>query len=341
VLLLMFWMTGRADALSPSNAPASAPAAPPGVILESKRAEPDSTSYEQYISFQEKQYPQDAMSSRLLGVTPPTLDKLRSAALTSEQYEQRLHDGRFECLRIIYRSDGLKVAGYLFKPVNTQGKTLPLIIYNRGGQGDLGTVGPVTMLQLHPFLANGFVVLASQYRGCDGGEGKDEFGGADVRDVLNLVPVAHSLDYIDMNNVFMYGVSRGGMETYVAIKQGMRVNAAAVEGAPADEVSGNKRRPQTDVYESLVPGFKQNPEAAFRERSAVYWTEKLDTPLLLLHGGADWRVSPRQSLALATRLQEMDKPYQIFIYAGDDHALSLHRDERDRQIIDWFRSHMR
>src|SRR4029453_3397699 len=45
----------------------------------------------------------------------------------------------------------------------------------------------------------------SAYRGNDGGEGREEYGGVDVRDVLNLIPLARALGYIDMHNVFMLG----------------------------------------------------------------------------------------------------------------------------------------
>ena len=68
-------------------------------------------------------------------------------------------------------------------------------------------------MSFYEFLSNGFVVIASQYRGNDGGQGKEELGGADLNDVMSLFALAQSLGYIDMRNIFMYGVSRGGMTT--------------------------------------------------------------------------------------------------------------------------------
>ena len=41
------------------------------------------------------------------------------------------------------------------------------------------------------------MVVASQYRGNAGGEGKEEFGGKDVNDVLNLLPLLESLPKAD------------------------------------------------------------------------------------------------------------------------------------------------
>lgn len=64
----------------------------------------------------------------------------------------------------------------------------------------------------------GYVVVASQYRGNDGGEGIEQFGGDDVNDVLNLIPVLNQLPKADTSRVGIEGGSRGGMMTYLAMK---------------------------------------------------------------------------------------------------------------------------
>lgn len=312
-----------------------------GKIIKTENCEPIKTSYSDYVAYLQKQHQEEAKSAKEFGVTIPSFEAIRSKMVSGKEYELAFHDPRFECVRMQYLSDGLRVVGYLFKPRKTANRHLPALIYNRGGHADFDEVGTITLLQIHPFLEAGFVVLAPQYRGSDGGQGQDEFGGADVHDVLNMVPLARSLGYVDMNNLFMYGISRGGMETYLAIKHHVPINVAAVLGASADEVAANRRRPMTDVYKKLVPGFEKDPQAKFRERSAVYWAEDLNLPILMLHGGADWRVSPAESLKLASRLQELNKVYQLFVYAGDDHDLSLHRKEREQLIILWFKQHRR
>ena len=61
--------------------------------------------------------------------------------------------------------------------------------------------------------------------------------------------------------------------------------------------------------------------ALFQARSAVFWPEMINAPVLLLHGGADGLVSPQQSRALAERLQQAGKSVQLVIYDGDNHGL--------------------
>jgi dipeptidyl aminopeptidase/acylaminoacyl peptidase len=262
--------------------------------------------------------------------------------VSREEFERRRAYAGLECRRIIYLSDGLKVVGFLWKPQDTAGKQFPLIIFNRGGNREFGKLTPWSHFGFYTYVSNGFIVLASQYRGNDGGEGREEYGGEDVRDVLNLLPLAQSLGYVDMHNIFMLGWSRGGMMTYLALKHNMPVNAVAVGGGLTDLVSEGKRRPAlANVWRELSPGFEKRGEELLRERSAVYWAEKINVPVFILHGGADWRAEPMsQAQAFAKRLQELGKTYELIIYPDDDHGLSLNRADSDRRIVAWFRRHM-
>ena len=150
------------------------------------------------------------------------------------EYNRAKTSASTECLRIQYLSDGLKVVGFLVKPRDPQGRRYPVVIYNRGGLQDIGKIDAPNILDFYELAANGFVVLASQYRGNDGGEGLEEFGGADVSDVVSLVSLASTLPYSDPKNIFFYGLSRGGMMTFLALARGVTVNAAAVVGGIYD-----------------------------------------------------------------------------------------------------------
>ena len=46
----------------------------------------------------------------------------------------------------------------------------------------------------------------------------------------------------------------------------------------------------------------------------------------------------RRSLAT---LDGLGKPYELIIYANDDHAVSGNAVDRNRRIVEWFRKHMR
>ena len=248
-----------------------------------------------------------------------------------------------EIRSITYLSDGLKVKGYLAAP--KEGKKLPCVIYNRGGSRSFGTLNDEEAVYLLGRIATwGYVVAASQYRGNAGGEGKEEFGGADVHDVLNLIPLLESQPQADATRIGMYGWSRGGMMTYLALTRTDRIAAAVVGGGSSDLFDGLKRRADMEkVYAELIPDYADNKEAALIARSAIRWPEKINkkTPLLLLHGSADWRVHPTEALAMVSALYKCKQPFRFVFFEGGDHGLSEYRGEVNRQIKDWLDHYVR
>src|SRR4051812_8525989 len=143
------------------------------------------------------------------------------------EYESAVGDAKFELEKLKYLSDGLKVVAYLYRPKQADGRKFPAIIFNRGS-AVRGDVAPELVALFHRLAAEGFVILAPMLRQSDGSEGRDEMGGADVDDLMNAAALAKSLAYVDANNLFMYGESRGGMMTYLAVRGGFPLNAAAV-----------------------------------------------------------------------------------------------------------------
>ena len=244
---------------------------------------------------------------------------------------------------ITYVSDGLKVRGYLAKPKS--GGPHPAIILNRGGNREFGAFTDETALyQLGTIAAWGYVVVASQYRGNGGGEGVEQFGGAEVNDILNLIPLLERLPEADAKRLGMVGWSRGGMMTYLALARTTRINAAVVGGGMVDAVQTIRQRPEMEsVFRELVPNYAEEKDAQLAARSAVRWADKLHkrTPILLLHGTADWRVSPEQSLAMASALLGAKHPFRLILFEGGDHGLSEYRPEVDEAEREWLDHYVR
>src|SRR4029450_2458793 len=256
------------------------------------------------------------------------------------EYDRAKTDASIECLRIQYLSDGLKVVGFLIKPRNPEGKRYPVIIYNRGGLQDIGKIDTPNILDFYELAANGFVVLASQYRGNAGGEGLEELGGADVDDVVTLVSLASSLPYADPKNIFFYGLSRGGMMTFLALARGAPVNAAAVVGGIYDMQalmeSTKQRMPGVaDRVTKLIPDYSSRGAAALAKRSVIQWPEKVTVPLLMIHGADDEEVPVSQALTLAAKLSSLRKEYELIVYAKEIHEALNNRRDRDARIVAW------
>jgi len=245
---------------------------------------------------------------------------------------------------ITYLSDGLKVKGYLIKP-KKEGK-YPCIIYNRGGNRNFGSLKIAHGIFTLGRLANeGYVIIASQYRGNAGGEGKEEFGGKDVNDIINLVDVIKNIPEVDTTKIGMYGWSRGGMMTYLALTKTNKIKAAVVGGALSNAFENIKDRPdmETKVYSELIPNYWENRDVELKKRSAIYFADKFpkNVPILILHGNSDWRVKPEQSLTLALELEKHRIPYRLIMFEGGDHGISEHRVAVDKQVFDWFDKYLK
>ncbi len=251
----------------------------------------------------------------------------------------RLSDPIIE--RVEYEVDGLNVTGVFAHPATIEPSKHPLLIFNRGGSGDYGMlVLPVILRYMVPFAEQGYLVLASNYRGNDGGEGADQFGGADVNDVLALIELGKQQSGWDGKNIFMLGGSRGGMMTYLAIKHGALLKAAATFGGIADLTpeDGN----WTDLaakFHARIPDPKPTLDVMIEERSAVKWPQKLaHVPLLVMHGEDDTTVPAVHSTNLNKALNA-HADHKLVLYPSGNHSLSTHMKEMVAETLGWFSAH--
>ena len=255
---------------------------------------------------------------------------------TRDEYEHALTDERFEFQKLLYASDGLSVVAYVLKPVEAA-TPLPTIVFNRGS-GMHMDIAPVLMPYMHRLAQEGYVVIAPMYRQTDGGEGIDANGGDDLNDLLNILPVIRALPYADENDIFMTGESRGATMVYQAIRENFPMRAAAVWGGYTDMQPLIEQQPMMVEYaKQNWPGFGDDLQASIERRSAIYWPESFQVPVLLMHGESDGSIPVSHTLDLAGKLQQAGKLYGLIVFAEDYHILHRSQLERDRASVNWFR----
>lgn len=242
---------------------------------------------------------------------------------------------------MLYPSDGLRVVAFVYRPSSaTATAPLPVIIYNRGSYVRNGAA-PELLPAFQRLAAGGFVVVAPMYRGSEGGEGRDEMGGADLADLMNVRSLIATLPYADSTRLFLYGESRGGMMVLQALRDGFPARAAATFGAFTDLDAYLAADPAaTAVAHQIWPDFDQDRAAIVERRSAIRWAERITTPLLIMHGGADRTVSPSHAINLASLLQHAGRSYELLVMAGGRHGLQPFQVERDEYAMRWFRRHL-
>lgn len=269
-------------------------------------------------------------------IYPRLVDDQNGSPKWKEEYK---YLDSIEVSVISYMSDGLQIKGLMAKPKNP-GK-YPCIIYNRGGNRDFGALNAAHgALWLGELAKEGYVVIASQYRGNGGSEGQEEFGGKDVNDVVILTEVLKEIKDADPDKIGMYGWSRGGMMTYIALTKTDKIKAAIVGGAISDNFESLKDRPEmeTKVLAELIPNYEATKEEELTKRSAIFWVDRFpkNVPMLILHGNADWRVKPEQSLKMALEFEKHRIPYRLIMFEGGDHGISEHSQEVNQQVVRWF-----
>lgn len=242
--------------------------------------------------------------------------------------------------KITYLSDGLKVKGYIAYPIDDS-KKYPCIIWCRGGYGNAGAIDKFTARGMFGQLASwGYCVFASQYRGNDGSEGHDDFGGDDVNDVLNLIPLADEIPQADKSIWGIEGWSRGGMMTYLTLTKTNIFKAAIVLGGIANlRCNAEESKFMRRLYEHTLGKYTEDEfKQRCEQRSIINFPEKLskETALLLIHGNADERVLPHDSIDLSYKLLENKIPFRLVMLEGGDHFLKSHRKEVDEMRKRWF-----
>jgi dipeptidyl aminopeptidase/acylaminoacyl peptidase len=259
-------------------------------------------------------------------------------APTPDEYARVVGDRAFVMERVTYRSDGLDVYAYLYRPAVPPGnQTLPVAVYNRGSyiRDDFS---PEVLMLANRLARQGFLVVAPMLRGSGGAQGRDEMGGADLHDVLNIVPVIRELPYADPTRLFLYGESRGGIMSLLAARDGFPARAIAVWGAITDfRLYLNEDSATRRLAPTIWPDFPANEAAILESRSAMRWPEKINVPVLLMNGGADTQVSPLYAIQFAAALAKLGKPYELKIFHGENHIATRRAQERDDDAVRWFR----
>ena len=248
-----------------------------------------------------------------------------------------------EMSEITYLSDGYKIKGFMVRPVK-EGK-YPCLIYNRDGYVNFNALNEITVArELHKFARWGYIVVASQLRGTADGEGREEYGGSEVNDILNLIPLLGKIPGADTTRIGMFGKNRGGMMTYLALKKTSRIDAAIVSSGIANVfLFAAENLEYYNVLNDLIPDYPEHRVVPIKERSMVFWPGDIckTTPILIVQGSADKFVHPTQSMTAFEELFKVLQPARLVIYEGGDNNFSEHKDEYNELLEEWLNKYVR
>lgn len=259
---------------------------------------------------------------------------------TKESIKQLIRLTRRRFFLFKYPSDGFQIKGYIsFVPYSEQNS---LLMFLRGGNRMLGIMHPATDFT----CAHSYTVIATTYRG-GVSEGTDEFGGAEVNDIHNLMEYFPLLQekigvYFSPNKTFLLGGSRGGMEMFLALSRSIplqyKVSKAVSLSGLLDLQECMAYR--DDMRKMFIRDFGLNPEEneaawiAYRNPITNISNLRKDLPILILQGTEDLRVSLNEGRHMVNALESNGNPVTYLEVQGGDHCLA-NQPDRMNIITSW------
>ena len=225
---------------------------------------------------------------------------------------------------IKYKSDDCEVTSFLAVPEETlkNKSSCACIIYNRDGYKENNANVSTTIIDLASFF--NATVFATQYRGNTTSTGVDQFGGLDVNDVIKLIDLCEEFAFVDMSKIYMTGVGRGGMMTYMAAKCDKRISKIAVKGGMTDLFTTATYNPSMqEVFRECVGGIPSEIPQEFINRSAIYWPQNITCPTLIIHGRYDTKVSYQEATKMAEGLTSVGTILNFITNENDINSYQL------------------
>jgi dipeptidyl aminopeptidase/acylaminoacyl peptidase len=218
--------------------------------------------------------------------------------------------------------DGLAIPTFVIESRETP-RPGPTVIYVHGGPW--WEVPDMWNTMIASLAASGYHVVAPNFRGSTG-YGEDfrrldigDPGGGDLQDIVYVAKWARESGLA--SKIAIYGYSYGGFMSVWATVREPDVWDAAVAGASVPDWE--------EMYELGDSLFKQfalllfnGKREMWRERSAIYYAERLKAPICLIQPQNDTRTPLRPVLRYAQRLLELGKRFELHVIPDMGHYIS-------------------
>ncbi|WAA11786.1 alpha/beta hydrolase family protein [Fervidibacillus halotolerans] len=216
---------------------------------------------------------------------------------------------------VTYLSEGLKVKGLLAEP--KKGGTFEGLLYLRGGIKNKGKVRPARVAQ---FSQEGFIVFAPFYRGNQGGEGVEDFGGMDRFDAFSGFELLKQHPRLKDNRIHIFGISRGGlMALWTAINYPEATSVVTWGGVSDIFLTYEERMDLRKMLKRVIGGTPYSKPKLYRFRSPLFEMKKLSSPLLIIHGKQDQNVSFSHALKLEKYARTLKKQVETWYFDNFSH----------------------
>ncbi len=227
--------------------------------------------------------------------------------------------------------DGIEIGGVLVYPLNyQQGQRYPLIMSVHGGPESHDKDGWLTNYSRPGQLAaaQGYAVFYPNYRGSTGKGieysklGQNDYAGKEFDDLVDLKNHLVNVGLVNEKKVGITGGSYGGYASaWGATKLTKHFAASVMFVGISNQLS---KFGTTDISNEMhlvhARSYPWDKWQWYLERSPIYWVEQSETPLLIMHGKADPRVHPAQSMEMYRYMKVHGKTVRLVYYPNEGHG---------------------
>lgn len=256
--------------------------------------------------------------------------------IIDERYPALSEGGVGQVRPVTYKAaDGLDIHGFVTLPPGvTQPSNLPLVVLPHGGPQANDSYGFDWWAQA--MASRGYVVLQPNFRGSTGygkafiEAGHGQWGRKMQTDLSDGVRYLASEGWIDPARVCIVGASYGGYAALAGptLDPGVYRCAVAVAGVSdlrrmvQSEADQGSAHSQTVRYWNRFMGAERLGDRSLDERSPARLADRVNAPILMIHGRDDTVVPIEQSRIMADALRTAGKSFRLVELLGEDHWLS-------------------
>jgi dipeptidyl aminopeptidase/acylaminoacyl peptidase len=241
--------------------------------------------------------------------------------------------------------DGTRVGALLTYPVGyVKGTKVPLLLRIHGGPNGQDQHTFSTERQF--FAANGYAVLAVNYRGSSGRGQKfsraifADWGNYEVQDLLAGVDHVIKMGVADPDRLGVGGWSYGGILTDYLIASDTRFKGATSGAGTAFTVAfyGTDQYIIQYDYEIGPPWNPKAWETYVKISYPFLHADRIQTPTLFLGGERDFNVPVQGSQQMYQALRSLGIDTQLIIYPNENHGIQRPSYQRDRmeRYLAWY-----
>ncbi|NIQ05831.1 MAG: S9 family peptidase [Candidatus Korarchaeota archaeon] len=246
--------------------------------------------------------------------------------------------------------DDTEIHGWIMKPKGFDpSKKYPTLLYIKGGPSGQNGYKFNPLLQIGSL--KGYVHFYINYRGCSG-YGQDfsdavirDMGGGEFKDHMEAVDyILKTREYVDAENVGLYGGSYGGYLTNWIVTQTNRFKAAVSISSISNFFSDWGTSAVHFWVESELEGLPWDHMDLMIERSPIVHADKVKTPVLFLQGEKDFCTPFGEAEQMFKALKKIDVETKLVRYLNGSHGLRkkpVNRLDSIRRLFAWFDKHLK